>query len=71
MTQAILVYILSSVFVWGLAALSGRGDLAWFDLWCGVFVDRKKRIVYICPLPCFLIMIELATEQDKQPDVQI
>lgn len=28
---------------------------AWYDLWVGVFVDSKKRIVYICPLPCCVI----------------
>lgn len=23
----------------------------WYDLWVGVFVDVKSRVIYICPLP--------------------
>jgi len=30
----------------------------WFDLWVGVFVDRPKHTVYICPLPCVVIKVE-------------
>jgi len=33
-------------------------SLLWYDLWVGIFVDRAKRIVYICPLPCVVIKIE-------------
>lgn len=30
---------------------------AWYDLWIGAYWDRKNRILYICPLPCFVILI--------------
>ena len=30
---------------------------AWYDAWIGVFVDTKKRAVYICPLPMLVIKI--------------
>ena len=32
---------------------------AWFDLWIGAYYDQKKRIWYICPLPCCVIKVEL------------
>lgn len=32
---------------------------AWFDLWVGAYVDRERRRVYVCPLPCVLVTIEL------------
>jgi hypothetical protein len=32
--------------------------VAWYDAWIGVFVDSKKRRVYICPIPCFVVMVE-------------
>lgn len=32
---------------------------AWYDIWVGVFIDRAKRRVYICPVPCLLITIYL------------
>jgi hypothetical protein len=28
---------------------------AWYDLWVGLYVDVKKSVMYICPLPCLVI----------------
>ena len=25
---------------------------AWYDLWVGVFIDRKARRAYVLPIPC-------------------
>lgn len=33
--------------------------LAWYDMWIGVFVDTKQKVVYICPLPMVVIRVEL------------
>jgi hypothetical protein len=30
----------------------------WFDLWVGVYIDRKNRTVYACPLPCIVVRIQ-------------
>jgi len=29
----------------------------WFDFWVGVYLDRKEKILYICPLPMCVIKI--------------
>ena len=38
-----------------------RPVFAWYDLWVGVFIDRKTRRAYILPLPCIGIRIEWGT----------
>lgn len=30
----------------------------WFDMWVGVFIDRPKHTVYVCPLPCVVFKFE-------------
>lgn len=37
--------------------MSARVRFAWYDLWVGAYVDRKNRVLYVCPLPCLLIEI--------------
>ena len=33
-------------------------SLEWFDFWVGAYWDRKKRILYVCPLPCIVFKLE-------------
>jgi hypothetical protein len=33
--------------------------LAWYDLWIGVFVDRPKRRIYVFPIPCVGVRVEV------------
>lgn len=28
--------------------------IAWYDLRVGLSYDQKKRVLYVCPLPCFV-----------------
>jgi hypothetical protein len=30
---------------------------AWYDLWMGVYWDRKTRNLYVLPLPCIGVVI--------------
>lgn len=39
----------------------------WFDLWIGVFIDTKNRIVYIFPLPMFGLRITLKPRPVELP----
>lgn len=36
-----------------------RFSFAWYDLWVGVYIDRKNRRIYACPLPCLLVTVYL------------
>ena len=42
-----------------------RVKFAWYDIWIGAFWDRKKRALYVCPLPTLLI--EIPFGQVKAP----
>lgn len=30
----------------------------WFDLWIGIFIDTKKKLIYILPLPMCVFIID-------------
>ena len=32
---------------------------AWYDLWIGAYWDRNARVLYICPLPCIVIRVDM------------
>jgi hypothetical protein len=32
---------------------------AWYDLWVGVYYDRRSKRLYILPLPCVGLVIDL------------
>ena len=34
----------------------------WFDLWIGIYYDRKKKIIYINSLPCIVWICERRSE---------
>lgn len=34
--------------------------VAWYDIWVGMFVDTAKRRIYIFPVPCVGVVIELS-----------
>jgi len=38
-------------------------SFAWYDLWVGVFIDKQKRKIYICPIPTLLLTISLHNPQ--------
>lgn len=35
---------------------------AWYDFWVGAFYDRKKKLLYILPVPMFGIVIDMKGE---------
>ena len=31
----------------------------WYDFWVGFYYDRRRKKLYFCPIPCFVIEISL------------
>lgn len=31
----------------------------WFDLWIGIYIDKRNKVIYICPIPMFGIKIDI------------
>ena len=31
----------------------------WYDLWVGVYYDKEKRRIHICPFPCIIFEFDL------------
>ena len=38
---------------------------AWYDLWVGVFIDKKKKCIYIFPIPMFGVVIQYKGKEGK------
>lgn len=56
-------FLIAYAFLWAtllLLAATGNARLfwAWYDAWVGVFVDTKKRAVYLIPFPCVVFKAE-------------
>ena len=45
--------------------LTATVKLLWYDLWVGAYVDTKGRALYVCPLPCVVVKLELGREEPK------
>lgn len=58
-TRFLAAYLLLWLLLW-LLVITGHAKffVALYDFWTGVFVDQKKRIVYIVPFPCLVFKME-------------
>lgn len=43
--------------------ISVRFIFAWYDLWIGAFWDKRKRKLYILPVPCCGLVISFKEQQ--------
>ncbi len=41
----------------------------WYDLWIGMFIDTKKKAIYIIPFPMFGIKIDYRTLEERNTDL--
>ena len=43
-------------------------SFAWYDIWEGIYYNRKKRIIYINPLPCIVFSFDRNNSKRKKKD---
>ncbi len=41
----------------------------WYDMWVGVYYDRKGRTFYICPFPTIVIIIQRGNKPQFHKDI--
>jgi hypothetical protein len=45
-------------------------SFAWYDLWIGVYIDRKNGAIYVCPLPMLLIKFWREPKSIPEPEIK-
>lgn len=45
--------------------LKVEGFFAWYDCWCGFYWDRRRKHLYICPLPMCVIELSLSKQEEN------
>lgn len=36
----------------------------WYDIWVGIYIDRKNRSIYFAPIPCIVFEIKLKERKE-------
>lgn len=54
----VVIGAITGQIIWH-ACHSGRISIffAWYDFWIGMFYDRERRMLYICPVPMVVVKI--------------
>lgn len=42
----------------------------WYDLWVGLFIDTKKRVIYFFPFPMLGIMVTLKAPNEVSAKIR-
>jgi hypothetical protein len=45
--------------------MSVKPIFAWYDIWVGLYWDRKGRKLYVLPVPCLGFVIEFSTSKKE------
>lgn len=63
----VIFAVLASVL--GLLLAFRKVFFAWYDFWVGAYWDRKNKVLYVCPLPCVVIKLELRRKKENHNEM--
>ena len=43
-----------------------RMFFAWYDAWVGFYWDAKRRVLYVCLVPCVVLAVECRAQQSAE-----
>ena len=56
--SVVYAFVMLTIVLGWITGIHFRIEFKWFDLWVGAFIDHERHRLYVCPLPCVVLIWE-------------